>query len=254
MHGPESRHDTAGPSEERRAVQYHFFFVRITHWIFAVAFLFLVFSSLPILIAHPRFYWGETGAIGGNALFSLHLPFWTGLSGWGRNMHFLFAWVSLFTGVIYVFFGIRSQHFRKNLLPKRHDLVPRTLLGVVVEHLRPNRTLWRHSLRYNVIQRIAYLAVVFILFPMAFLSGLAMSPAITSVVPGLVTFFGGHQSARTIHFLLAVFLVAFLAVHLLMIFRAGFFLSTKAMITGQYPIEEPANLSVSELAERAVDA
>jgi thiosulfate reductase cytochrome b subunit len=63
-------------------------------------------------------------------------------------------------------------------------------------------------------------------------TGLAMSPAITSVFPGIVTIFGGQQSARTIHFFAADLLVTFLVVHIAMVWRAGFTTRVRAMITG----------------------
>ena len=212
--------------------------VRITHWIFALAFFFLVFSSLPILIAHPRFYWGETGAIGTHPLFVLPLPLWVGRSGWGRNMHFLAAWVSLFTGLLYAGYCILSEHFRTRLLPSRADFTFSNLRRVLAEHQTLDRSALQYAFRYNVFQRLAYLAVVFLLFPLIFLSGLAMSPAITSVVPSLVMFFGGHQSARTIHFGLAAALVGFFVLHVLMVVLAGFTPRTKAMVTGHHPIKK----------------
>ena len=222
---------------ERAAPVRHPLTVRITHWIFALAFFFLVFSSLPILIAHPRFYWGETGAIGTHPLFVLPLPLWVGRSGWGRNMHFLAAWVSLFAGLLYVGYGLISEHFRTKLLPSRADFTLNNLRRVLAEHRTFDRTALQYSSRYNVFQRLAYLAVVFVLFPLIFLSGLAMSPAITSVVPSLVVFFGGHQSARTIHFCLAAALIGFFVLHVFMVVLAGFVSRTKAMVTGHHPID-----------------
>ncbi len=60
-----------------------------------------------------------------------------------------------------------------------------------------------------------------------------MSPAIASVFPATVTVLGGQQSARTIHFFGTVFLVLFLFVHIVMVWRAGFWNRTRAMITGR---------------------
>jgi thiosulfate reductase cytochrome b subunit len=60
-----------------------------------------------------------------------------------------------------------------------------------------------------------------------------MSPALTAAYPVLVDAVGGQQSARTIHFFASVALVLFLAVHILMIIRAGFKPRVQAMITGQ---------------------
>jgi thiosulfate reductase cytochrome b subunit len=84
-----------------------------------------------------------------------------------------------------------------------------------------------------VLQRVTYLVVLFLLFPLMVWTGLAMSPAITSAWPMIVTVLGGHQSARTLHFFLAIALVLFVLVHLAMVIRAGFKDRTRAMITGR---------------------
>src|SRR5262245_49838662 len=86
--------------------------------------------------------------------------------------------------------------------------------------------------KYNIVQRITYAAVVFMLFPLMIWTGLAMSPAVTSVLPMLVTFLGGQQSARTIHFLIASVLVLFVAGHVAMVALAGFSREVGAMILG----------------------
>lgn len=185
--------------------------VRVTHWINMVSFFALIVSGIAILIAHPRFYWGETGAAGTPALFDLPIPFMLGHSGWGRYLHFLAAWVCVLNGVLYAVTGLFTQHFRKDLLPAKAA----------------------ESDSYNVLQRLAYITVVFVLFPLIIVSGLAMSPAITSVLPLLVEVFGGQQSARTVHFFVADFLVLFFLGHITMVSLAGFTDSVRAMITGR---------------------
>jgi len=75
--------------------------------------------------------------------------------------------------------------------------------------------------------------VIFVLFPLVIWTGLAMSPAIASVVPAAVTAFGGQQSARTLHFFVSVFLLVFFVVHIVMVYFAGFRNRMRAMITGQ---------------------
>jgi thiosulfate reductase cytochrome b subunit len=85
---------------------------------------------------------------------------------------------------------------------------------------------------YNALQRLAYFGVVFIGAPLAIVTGLGMSPAIASVVPALADTLGGQQSARTIHFFVAVAFVVFVIVHIVMVTRAGFVRRTRAMITG----------------------
>ncbi len=84
-----------------------------------------------------------------------------------------------------------------------------------------------------MLQRLTYLLVIFVLFPLVIWTGLAMSPAIASAFPAVVTVFGGQQSARTIHFFVSVFLLLFLLVHIVMVWLAGFRNRMRAMITGR---------------------
>lgn len=206
--------------------------VRITHWISALSFFGLLVSGIAILIAHPRLYWGETGALGTPSLIDLPIPLTLGHSGWGRYLHFLSAWVCVLTGLFYGLSGLLTQHFRKNLLPANTDLALGRISRIVWNDLQLKRPTEEESLSYNVVQRLAYLAVVFVLFPLIILTGLAMSPAITSVFPVLVNVWGGQQSARTIHFFVAVALVLFVCVHIAMVCLAGFTNRMRAMITG----------------------
>jgi thiosulfate reductase cytochrome b subunit len=206
--------------------------VRITHWITAATFIALVISGIAILIAHPRLYWGETGGVGTPSLIDLPIPFMIGHSGWGRYLHFLSAWICVFTGLVYVLDGIVGRHFRKDLLPAKADLTWARIGRIVWNDLRFRRPPEEEALAYNTVQRLAYLGVVFVLFPLIILTGLGMSPAIASVIPVLRSGFGGQQSARTIHFFIAVALVLFLCVHIAMVFLAGFTNRLRAMISG----------------------
>ncbi|WP_258402139.1 cytochrome b/b6 domain-containing protein, partial [Pseudomonas aeruginosa] len=79
---------------------------------------------------------------------------------------------------------------------------------------------------YNGLQRLTYLFVIFVLFPLVIWSGLAMSLAFASAFPWSVTLLGGRQSARTIHFFVSLALVLFLFVHVLMVCLAGFWSRT----------------------------
>jgi|ERR1700733_1878 len=208
--------------------------VRITHWINALSFVGLVVSGVGIVLAHPRFYWGETGGLGTPSLFDLPLPFMLGgPSGWGRYLHFQSAWLCVLTGLVYVASGLASRHFGKNLAPAQRDLTWGSLWRAVASQLRFERPGKEDALSYNLLQRISYMAVIFVLFPLMIWTGLAMSPAITSVFPAMVTVLGGHQCARTIHFFGAVVLVLFVLVHVAMVWRAGFLRRTGAMIMGR---------------------
>jgi thiosulfate reductase cytochrome b subunit len=185
--------------------------VRTTHWINALSFVALAVSGAAILLAHPRFYWGETGYFDTPAAFELPLTPNLDQSGWGRSVHFLAAWIGVINGLIYVAWGLISRHFRNRLLTVRAD-----------------------SHGYSVPQRVAYLAVVFGLLPIAILTGLTMSPAVTAAYPELFALFGGRQSARTIHFIAANLLMLFLVVHVAMTILSGFGNNIRSMITGVY--------------------
>jgi thiosulfate reductase cytochrome b subunit len=215
----------------------HSAIVRVTHWIAAVTAFALLLSGIAILLAHPRFYWGETGGASGSrvgpSLFDLPLPFVleTPIRGPGRYLHFFSAWICVFTGLFYVLYGFFSGHFRWNLLPARKDLSWR----LISDHLCLRRSPAEDAHSYNVVQRLSYLVVIFILFPLLIWTGLGMSPAATSVFPWLATTFGGQQSARTIHFFLTIAVVVFVLVHLFMVYRAGFLRRMWTMITGRTP-------------------
>jgi thiosulfate reductase cytochrome b subunit len=229
----------------RTAAPRHSAIVRVTHWITTLCFFALLVSGLEIVISHPRFYWGENGNVLTPSLFSLPIPASratvpTGYgyvlpdqNGWSRYLHFEAAWVLVLTGILYVIFGIFSGHFVKNLIPDAADRSWQALSTTLSEHMRFKRPLTAEAWRYNLLQRLTYLAVIFALFPLVVWTGLAMSPAFVSAIPSSVTVLGGRQSARTLHFLVSVSLVAFLVVHVVMIGLAGFGRRMMAMITGR---------------------
>lgn len=215
--------------------QRHRLFVRVAHWIQALSVLVLLLSGVAILLAHPRLYWGETGAVGSPSLIDLPLPFVLDvpIRGPGRYLHFLAAWVSVFTGAIYVAMALATGHFATNLLPTRRQLTRHAIARVIGDHLRFKRSTEDELATYNILQRLSYSIVVFILFPLVIWTGLGMSPAATSVFPFLATSFGGQQSARTIHFFAASALVLFSIMHVVLVWQTGFKRRMRAMITGQ---------------------
>ena len=213
----------------------HSALVRVTHWITVLSFLALLLSGIEILISHPRLYWGETGAIGAPSLIDLPLPLIIGPSVQNRAPHFFFAWVMVLGALGYVAAGFSTKHFRKDLWPSKADLNRAGIIDVMSAHLRWKRTRADESWTYNVVQRLTYLAVVFVLFPAIIWTGLAMSFGVTSALPFLATWLGGHQSARTLHFVFAVLLLLFFLVHMAMLFLVGFVSHVRAMITGYIP-------------------
>ncbi|MSV28717.1 MAG: hypothetical protein EXQ52_08225 [Bryobacterales bacterium] len=223
----------------------HFAVVRVTHWITTFCFFALLVTGVEILISHPRFYWGEVGNVSMPSLFELPIPasrgsVKTGYSfvlpdqnSWSRSLHFQAGWVAVITGLLYAASSLITGHFRKNLVPTRADLSWRVLPAQIANHLRFKRPGEAEAPSYNVLQRLTYLLVIFVLFPLMIWTGLAMSPAFTGAFPATVTVFGGQQSARTIHFFVTVSLVLFLVVHIMMICLAGFGNRMRAMITGR---------------------
>jgi thiosulfate reductase cytochrome b subunit len=156
--------------------------------------------------------------------------------GFARDVHFDAAWLLVFNGAVYLLSGLFSGHFRRDLLPAAKELAPRRLLADLWNHLRLRRARGEAARRYNVLQKLAYVIVIFGLLPVMVLSGLTMSPAVTTAMPFLFDLFGGRQSARTIHFLVTNLLVLFVLVHVVQVVITGAFNNMRAMITGRYAI------------------
>jgi len=228
----------------------HSALVRVTHWIATLCFFALLVTGIEIVISHPRFYWGETGNILTTPLFQLPIPSSRALvktgygyvlpdqNGWSRYLHFQAAWIVVLTGLLYVISGFFTGHWRKDLLPRKADLSWRAFSAAIASHVRFARPSTDEAWSYNVLQRLSYLIVVFILFPLVIWTGLAMSLSFVSAFPASVTLLGGEQSARTIHFFVSVFLFLFLLAHIVMICLAGFWSRMRAMITGRAAIEK----------------
>jgi thiosulfate reductase cytochrome b subunit len=219
--------------------------VRVTHWVAAAAVLALLVSGLEIVVSHPRFYWGDEGNVNTPALFQLPIPASraavpTGYdyvlpdqNGWSRSLHFQSAWLLVFAGLLYGVHGVTSRHFSRDLFPSADSLSPAALRHSLAAHLRFARPGPDDARSYNPLQRLAYVGVIFVLIPLMIWTGLAMSPAVVSAFPTAMTIFGGHQSARTLHFLSTLALTLFALVHVAMVIRAGFVSRTRAMITGR---------------------
>ncbi len=219
--------------------------VRVTHWLTVIAFVALVVTGAEIILSHPRFYWGESGNPNMHPLFSLPLPtsrpwvnngFGTAMpdgNGWGRYLHFEAAWLLVLTGAAYVLWGLARGHFLRDLVPVRGERSAGGFYRAVRAYLSGQRTAASHAHTYNALQRVTYLAVVFVLFPLMVWTGLAMSPSFTAAVPAAASLLGGRQSARTLHFLVTLLLVLFVAGHVGMVALAGFWPRTRAMILGR---------------------
>jgi thiosulfate reductase cytochrome b subunit len=224
--------------------------VRMTHWITVISFFALLVTGIEILISHPRFYWGETGNSGTPVLFKIPIPSSRSTvpsgygyvlpdqNGWSRYLHFEAGWALVLTGLLYVIYGLWTVHFRKNLFPAPADRTWSAVRSVIAKHLRLAPTSEADTHSYNVLQRVTYLLVIFVMVPLVILTGLAMSPGFNAAVPWLVDSLGGRQSARTLHFFVSVVLVLFLFVHVAMVFLTGFANRMREMTLGGAAIPE----------------
>lgn len=156
-----------------------------------------------------------------------------------RSWHFFFAWVLVLNGLAYLAWSIGSRHLARDLAPDQPDLksIPRS----IVDHLRFRHPTGEAAKRYNVLQKIAYLSVIFVLIPLAILMGLGMSPRADAIWAGWLDVFGGRQSARTIHFIAAWLIVAFVLVHVFEVIVSGFWNHLRSMITGRYRVPPEAS-------------
>jgi thiosulfate reductase cytochrome b subunit len=223
------------------AVYRHGMLVRATHWINAACIFILVPSGIQILNAHPALYWGLQSTFADPWLaFPDGLPGWPKLPGYrdlaaGRNLHFFFAWIFVLNGLVYLAHGVLARHFARDIVPSRAELAQ--LPAVAREHARLH---FPRSRRYNVIQQLSYLMVVFVLAPLMLMTGLTMSPGMNAAAPWMLDVFGGRDSARTLHFISASLIVLFVFVHIALVLLSGPVNNMRAMITGRYLAEPEA--------------
>ena len=166
----------------------HSALVRVTHWITTLCFLRPARQRNRNRRSLTRASIGVRPATSDSRLFKMPIPASRRLvptgygyvlpdqNGWSRYLHFQAAWVVVLTGLLYVIFGLVTGHFRKNLLPRGADRSWRQFLGRIASHLRFRRPSAAEAWSYNLLQRLALLFVIFVLFPLVIWTGLAMSP------------------------------------------------------------------------------
>ena len=257
--------------------QRHTLVTRVTHWVRLVAMVCLIGSGLQIFNAYPRLHWGKFGSdhdtawlaieasgtppkgsvtIGGTEFASpvlgvtirdgapvfqafpgeLTIPATRDLSS-GRRWHFFWAWVFVLNGLLYLGTGLASGALQKKMFPTRAQLSPAHLWIEIKEHARFHFPKSEGARNYNAIQKLTYLAVLFVLLPLMVLTGLTMSPGVSAVLP-LADLFGGRQSARSLHFIGMNLLIAFIIVHVGLVLITGFWNLMRSMITGKFAIEK----------------
>jgi thiosulfate reductase cytochrome b subunit len=254
-------------------VRRHRVSTRIWHWVNALTLLVMLMSGLMIFNAHPRLYWGQYGAnpdyawleigtrdAGYLRLGSAKVPttgvlgVWRGPDGavqhrafprWAtipsdysladaRIWHMAFAWLLSLGLLAFMLVSLVNRHFVRDLRIRLQEIRPSHLWHDIKEHARLRFPTGAAALRYNILQKLSYVSVIFILLPVMILTGLTMSPGMDSAWPWLLDLFGGRQSARSIHFIAAALLVAFFLVHIVMVVLAGPFNEIRSMITGRY--------------------
>ena len=265
----------------RRIAYRHRLPTRIWHWVNAVTVFVMLMSGLMIFNAHPRLYWGEYGAnfdrpwlmvgstpttgylqIGTVKLNTTGVigrwkdsharvqtrafPYWATIPSMynlaaGRRWHLAFAWVLSLGLVAFLFVSLWNRHVDRDLAPTADELKPSHVWHDIKQHARLRFPTGDAALNYNILQKFSYVAVIFALLPLMMLSGLTMSPGIDAAWPWLVDLFGGRQSARSIHFICAMMLLAFIAVHLVMVVLAGPLNEIRSMITGRFRIPPDRN-------------
>jgi Ni/Fe-hydrogenase b-type cytochrome subunit len=259
---------------QARSFYRHTALVRLTHWVNALAIFVMIGTGLNIFNAHPMLYWGQKGSeldapfialtaidtphgMRGDTLigpFHLDTTGFLGLSdvdgqmmmrGWpawltlpsatdladARHWHFFFAWILVVNGLVYLAWSFSIRHIQRDLWPTPADLraIPRSVL----DHLKLKHPTGEAAKRYNVLQRLAYLGLLLLVVGMV-LTGCCLSPGLGAFAPWLVQLFGGRQSARTLHFLFAGSIAAFIVVHLVEVVLAGPLNEVRSMITGRY--------------------
>lgn len=175
---------------------------------------------------------------GGDGAYAARaFPAWATIPGpqWlamGRLWHFFFAWIFVLNGVAYVLWTLFSGHLRQDLIPTRSEW--RGIGRSVLDHIRLRHPHGDEARRYNVLQNIAYLSIVFVVLPLMVIGGWAMSPMMDSFAPGWVDLLGGRQAARTLHFIAALLLVAFVLVHVFEVIVTGLVNNLRSMVTGYW--------------------
>lgn len=247
--------------------------VRISHWLNVPFLIILIMSGLQIFNAHPALYWGDrsdrdrpvlsmrpaqtdSGAITGVTTILGHQFYTTGVLGYsngmgrgfpawatvpsgkwlamGRQWHLFFAWLFVINGLIFTAYALASRHVTRDLTPTGKDWrgIGKSIKDqLVLRHPRGNE-----AKQYNVLQKMAYAGILFIVAPLIVLTGLAMSPTIDTVCPWLLTIFGGRQAARTIHFIACFAFVGFIVIHILQVVLTGFLNNIRSMVTGWFTV------------------
>jgi Ni/Fe-hydrogenase b-type cytochrome subunit len=217
---------------------------RLWHWVNALTVFVMLMSGLMIFNAHPHLYWGQYGANFDHPWLSFHgrpIPGWATIPSTynlaaARRWHLAFAWLLSIGLILFLVTSLINRHAVRDLSPTPNEVRPSHIWHDIQEHARLRFPTGQAALRYNILQKLSYIGVIFLLLPLMLLTGLTMSPAMDAAWPWLVELFGGRQSARSIHFICAAALLAFILVHLTMVVLAGPVNEIGSMITGRFRV------------------
>lgn len=224
---------------------------RLWHWISALSVIVLLGSGLMILNAHGQLYWGEYGANYDQPWFRVAWVFEGGrVPGWltipstynlalARRWHLFFALVLAFALLVFMVASLLNRHFQRDLRVRARELTPAHFAAETKAHVALRFHDPENPRAYNGFQKLSYVVVIFILLPLVIFTGLAMSPGMNAAWPWLTDIFGGRQSARSIHFIVAMLLAGFTILHLVLVILAGAWNEVRSMITGKWKVPEP---------------
>ena len=158
----------------------------------------------------------------------------------GRLWHLFFGWALTLAIVGYLVSAAVRNDLRELVL--RPSDLPK-LLPMQLYYLRLRPEPPPHG-KYNPLQKAAYTVVLFAFIPLIILTGLALSPGIDAIAGPLTWILGGRQFARTWHFTLMSILIAYFAVHMVLVFSTGPINNIRSMITGWYKLRDHDGVGV----------
>ncbi len=217
---------------------------RLWHWLTAISVIVLFMSGLNIFNAHPMLYWGSYGANADPHWLKLsQFPAWATIPGYysladARLWHFFFAIILAFGLLAFLLVSIVNRHIQRDLHIGRREWARDNIRRDIVSHAKFEFVGETTQKGYNWLQKITYIAAIFILIPGMIVTGIAMSPAMDANWTWLLELLGGRQSARSIHFIFAWSLFAFFLLHIILVLLTRPLAQMRGMITGgRKPVE-----------------
>ncbi|HEX5447197.1 MAG TPA: molybdopterin-dependent oxidoreductase [Pirellulales bacterium] len=238
--------------------------LRFTHYLNFFFMILLIRSGLQILMSHPRLYWNvhctpasewlrltPVAELPHDRVWTAnddarHLSPWIGLPGYrysvgmARHWHFLSALFWLTNGLVFVTLLCSTDYWRR-VVPTTWQIVPdawKVFVHYATFHLPPEPNGYY---RYNALQQLAYFGAIFVLAPMAIVTGPSMSPAFTSRFTWYPRLPGNRQIGRSLHFFMMLAFVSFIVSHVSMVVLTGVVRNMNHIVVG-YDDERPMGI------------